>query len=122
MKLTFNTRKLFIAVAVGAFGLASWQWTKTYGLDQLERKYDNAALECVRAGLEADGINQTPEEFLNEVDTSAYFSNPRVVCPFLMTVETDGSFSAHYALQSNPGIRQTHIWFFGYVSDALEGR
>ena len=119
-RLRFSTRKLFAVVSILAFGLASWQWTKTYGVEQLRRKYDYVAWECVRTGLIADGVDRTPEQFLNDADTSHYFSNPRAVCPFLITVKTDGSFSGHYALQSNPGIRQTHIWFFGYASDALE--
>jgi len=89
------------------------------GVEHLRQKYATDARECVRAGLEEVDLGQTVDGFLESVDTSNYCSNPRAIFPFIIAVETDGSFSGHFALRGAPGMRRTHIWFFGYVSEPL---
>jgi len=61
----------------------------------------------------------TIDEYLNEIDTSEYFQNPRSPCPFVIHVETNHLYRSGAPLQTNSGNVQTHIWFFGYVSDPL---
>ena len=121
MKIRFGTRTVFILIAAVALFFASWSWTGTVGVQQLERKYAADALECIRSGSKKDSINlgQTVEEYFASSDTDHYFENPRAVFPFLISVDTDGSFDTHWALRSAPGANRTHVWFFGYVSDPL---
>jgi len=121
MKIRFGTKTIFILIGVVALFFASWRWTDTIGVQHLERKYTSDAHECIRSGSEKDGINlgQTVEEYFASSDTDHYFENPRAIFPFLISVDTDGSFDAHWALQSARGSKRTHLWFFGYVSDPL---
>ena len=119
MKIRFRIRTALICIGLIGLILASWVWTDTVGVEHLKNKYDADARECVRHGLEKDNLGISVDEFLDSTDTSHYFENPRAIFPFIISVDTDESFSGHYGLQGVPGIRRTHLWFFGYVSEAL---
>ena len=106
-------------VGLFALGCACWGWTNTFGVQQLKAKYDADARKHLQIGLVEDEIGLSVDEYLERNDTSSFFKNPVAIFPFVITVQSDSAFENHYALRTETALKKTHIWFFGYISDAL---
>ena len=122
MKISFRFRIKTLAcmIALIAFCLACWAWTSSHGIQHVRNKYDKQLRENIEIWLESTGFfSKTVDEILNDIDTGEYFENPRSPYPFVITVETNHLCHGGHFLHSLPEQKQTHIWLFGYVSDAL---
>ena len=69
--------------------------------------------------LESARIDMTVKEVLDEIDTSEYCQNPRSPFPFVIRVEANYLWRSGEPLQGRPSNTQTHLWFYGYISDPL---
>ena len=112
MKIQFRIRTILIVVGVVAFFCAAWNWTNTYGVWQLKTKYNDQAREVVSEELERSGVEMRVDEVLLELD----LVSPRTIFPFILVVETE--YSQDFR-QTIPRKSWTHVWFFGYLSEAL---
>ena len=114
MKIRYRIRTILIVVGVVAFCCAAWNWTNTYGLRQLKTKYNNQARESLSEQLERSGYEgeMSADQILLELD----LVSPRAIFPFILVVETE--YSQDFR-QTIPRKSWTHVWFFGYLSEAL---
>ena len=115
-KLQFRIRTMLAFSGVITLALASWQWTNTYGVQRLAKHYETNAREVVRGQISKYSLRKTDDEILDGID---YFVNPHTDLPFIITVETDDAFKTHYSVKSSARSKNTHVWFFGYVSDPI---
>ena len=115
----FRIRSLAILIAFVALVLATWGWTSTTGISQLRERYFDDLEQNIASYLESAKIDMTIKEVLDEIDTSGYYQNPRSPFPFVIRVETNHSWRSGQPLQGGPGTTQTHLWFYGYISDPL---
>ena len=115
----FRIRTLAIFVALVAFLLAAWEWTSTTGVSQLKDRYFDDLRRNIASDVGSDEIGMSVEECVDEIDTSEYFQNPRSPCPFVICVDTNYLYRSGTGLQADAGNTQVHVWFFGYVSNAL---
>ena len=116
IKLQFGIRAILVFSGAIALALASWHWTNTYGAQQLAEQYEQSARQVIKFQIKEYGLRQTENEILDGID---FCETPRAVLPFIISVETDDTFTIHYSLKASSRRSQTHVWFFGYLSDPI---
>ena len=112
MKIRYRIRTILIVVGVVAFFCAAWNWTNSYGVQQLKTKYNEQAREVVSEELEGTGVEISVDYVLAELD----LVSPRTIFPFILVVETEYSQDFRQTISRKSC---THVWFFGYLSEAL---